>query len=134
MQGLHLAIAMRRNEPHWMLTDGDAKIYGQACANVARHFSLGASQKAVDFLALMVVGTNMESPRIYASMRAARARRNPSPQQRTAEVFQFRQPDPAPAPSAPTPETPPPPAGQQPSGLGVEGFAVDGIDGPLGGH
>jgi hypothetical protein len=133
IQGAHVLIAMRRNEPHWLLTDQDAKTYGTALANVARHFEISATQKMLDFSALFICACNMETPRVYASVQARRARRerDQKPPPPSAQVFQFRQPGPPPpaAPSTPGPEQ------AQPDGVGVEGFTGDGIDAPpIGGH
>src|ERR1700733_8936502 len=37
IQGAHLIMAQLRSEPHWLINDDDAKRYGQAMANAARH-------------------------------------------------------------------------------------------------
>lgn len=136
MQGTHAIIAMRRSEPHWLMTDQDAKVYGTAIANVMRHFSIGASQKAIDFLALFICATNMESPRIYMSMRNRQARRagqQPQQPRGPAQVFEFT-PRPASTPAGQPAPSDPAPVQQQPDGGGVEGFTGDGIDAPIGGH
>jgi hypothetical protein len=128
MQGAHALIAMRRNEPHWLLTDADATTYGRAIANAMRHVPIGVSQKALDFSALAFCVVNFESPRIYASTRARRQRRSSAEQPApTATVYPF----PSAAPQAP----PHPSAAAAPNGGGtVEGFTGDGVDAPIGGH
>lgn len=122
---------MRRNEQHWLLNDADARTYGTAIANAMRHLPIGATQKAIDFSALLICAINMETPRVYQSMRTARARRHQQQQQTETEapggatVYAFTRP------SSPPPQ-PAPPAG--PSGVVMEGFTGDGIDAPIGGH
>lgn len=66
---------MQRAEDHWLLSDADALRYGQALANVMRHFPVQASQKAIDFGALIFAAFTIEMPRIGLSMQNARARR-----------------------------------------------------------
>jgi hypothetical protein len=140
LQATHHSIAMLRHEPHWQLHDQDARAYGQAVANAARHLSLGVTQKALDFTALAFTIINMETPRIGASMQLRHARRSGStpqqPPRGPAQVFEF-----TPRPAAPSPANP---AGQpapstdapapQPGDASVEGFTGDGIDGPIGGN
>jgi hypothetical protein len=113
IQGAHLIIAQLRGEQHWMVNDEDAKRYGQAMANAARHFPLKATQKAIDVTALLMCGAMIETPRILHSVRAARA---PKPPPRgPAQVFQFvppGSPPPPPAsPAAPTTSGPAPDSG-----------------------
>jgi hypothetical protein len=120
---VHAIVGMKRNEPHWLLTEQDAKVYGTALANAMRHLPIGATQKALDFTALAICAFNMETPRVYASMRNQQQRRAQAatPPPPGATVFQFR----------------PPPANgaaPEPSGSGVEGFTGDGVDSPIGGH
>jgi hypothetical protein len=126
---------MRRNEPHWLLTDADARTYGQALQNALRHIPIGVAQKTVDFTALFICALNFESPRIYQSMANARARRtrSSSSEQPAAPVFQFRPRTSSPQPAgAASPESPPE---RSEGGSGVDGFTGDGIDAPpIGGH
>ena len=67
MQGFHAIIALRRQEPHWLLNDADAKRYGQALANALRHLPVKAAQKTIDFTVLAFIVFEMESPRIALS-------------------------------------------------------------------
>jgi hypothetical protein len=82
LQGFHAIIALRRNEPHWMLNDADAKRYGTALANALRHMPVRAAQKTIDFAVLAFVMFEMETPRITLSMARARAVSKAPPQQR----------------------------------------------------
>lgn len=134
LSGVHALIALRRNEQHWLLSEADAKTYGAAVANAARHLPIGATQKALDFAALAICTINIETPRVYASVRNSRARRaardGQSPQGGGATVFQFRPPP----PNSPPPPAPSAPGPVPPDGAGADGFQQDGIDGPIGGH
>lgn len=94
-------IALRRDEPHWMLNDADARVYGQALQNALRHIPIQRAQKTLDFAMLVVAACQFEIPRIYMSNQITKARRQGV---RPAAVFPFRQPSPSPAGS-------PPPAG-----------------------
>ena len=117
---------MQRNEPHWLLSEGDAKLYGNALKNALRHIPVQVAQKSIDFTTLFICAMNFETPRVYASYRNRRARRDPPPPQRpaTAQVYTLHPNNPPPPPSAATA-----PAG----GGGLEGFTGDGIDSPIGG-
>lgn len=130
LQGAHAFLAMTRQQPHWLLNDADAKVYGEALRKALRHFPTGVSQKAIDFGMLTFIALQMESPRVMLSMQMKGSRaRGP------AQVFPF--------PSGPLPAGP---AAQpvRPTGRAnqtvrvqqqepVEGFVPDGIDSPLGG-
>lgn len=140
LSGLHAMVAMRRGEPHWLLSDNDAKVYGAALGNAVRHLPIGASQKALDFSALIIAAMNFETPRVYQSMHNARARRAQRGSEAPgagATVFQFR---PAPQAGSPTaaaaaaPSSAQAPAAANGGGLSGDGFQADGIDGPIGGH
>ncbi len=131
-------VAMMRNEPHWMLTDADAKAYGAALHNAMRHFPIGATQKALDLGALMMMAFTMESPRVHKSWSMARDRKQrPTGQEAQgggATVYRLH-------PNNPQQPPPAPPAGpapaQQPSGGGVEGFTGEGdptLGGTMGPH
>jgi hypothetical protein len=133
----HLIAALAR-EGHWQLTEADAKHYAQAIKNVARHYSLGVTQKALDWYALSLCVASMEGSRIVGSYRNARSKRGgsqQSPPRGPAQVFEFA-PRPAPSPAnpagQPAPSTVEP--SPQPEGTTVEGFTGDGIDGPIGGN
>jgi hypothetical protein len=105
---LHAVIGGLSGQPHWFINDADAKRYGQAMANAARHFPLRATQKALDVSMLMITAFSIEAPRIVLSMQLAK-QGHPRPQRGPAQVFQFHNPN---APASPTtPANPPPPAG-----------------------
>jgi hypothetical protein len=125
----HALIGTLRREGHWLLTDADAKAYGQAVKNVARHYPIGVTQKGLDLYALAMCMINVEGSRVVASYRNTRRRRDPPPQPApTATVYPF--------PSNPQQPPPTSTAAAAPNGNGgaVEGFTGDGIDAPLGGH
>jgi hypothetical protein len=137
----HSLIAALAREGHWQLTEQDARAYAQAVKNVARHYSLGVTQKALDWYALSMCMANIEGSRVVASYHNARAKRGGSQPggsgpRGPAQVFEF-----TPRPASPSPANP---AGQpapsavdptpQPEGSTVEGFTGDGIDGPIGGN
>lgn len=115
MQGVHALIALKRDEPHWLLNDADAKSYGQALSNALRHIPIAAAQKTLDFSMLVIVAWGHEIPRIYLSSQLAKARRASARQQAGGQVFQFRQPQPPPSTAAPPGSAPglsnPPPGG-----------------------
>ena len=126
----HALISTLRREAHWQLTDADARAYAQAVKNVARHYSIGVTQKGLDFYALGMCIVNVEGARLVASYRAKRARRagadRPSPTH-GATVYPFPGNSPPPPPDSAA-------ADPQPiDGGTVEGFTADGIDGPIGG-
>jgi hypothetical protein len=68
---------MQRNEPHWLLSDDDAKRYGTALANALRHMPIKAAQKTIDYSTLAMVIFVMETPRIVRSAQLARAPKQP---------------------------------------------------------
>lgn len=117
---------MTRNEPHWMLTDADVKAYGAALHNAMRHFSIGATQKALDIGAAMMMAFAMESPRVHLSWRMARERkereRRPgtTPPGGGATVYHLHPGNPQQPPASGAAPSPP--------GGGVEGFTGEGID------
>jgi hypothetical protein len=132
LQMTHFGIAALTKQGHWQLTDQDAKAFAQAGRNVARHYSIAATQKALDWYALILAIGSIEGVRVATSYKIARARRTsraastPAPGG-GATVFHFKSPHP---PAAPNPQ---PAADPQPTGGGVEGFTGDGVDAPLGG-
>jgi hypothetical protein len=83
-----------------MLSEPDAKRYGQALANALRHFPVQATQKAIDFSVLAFCIFEMETPRIVKSVQLAKlpphlrrqAQRGP------AKIFEFNPPPPSDAP------------------------------------
>jgi hypothetical protein len=113
LQGFHAIIALRRDEPHWMLNEADAKRYGAALANALRHFPLQTTQKAIDFSVLVFCIFEMETPRVVKSIQLAKlpphlrrqAQRGP------AKIFEF-----APNFSPPPPSDAPQPGGSPTSG------------------
>lgn len=98
IQGFHAVIGGLRQEPHWFVNDADARRYGQAMANAARHFPLKTTQKALDVTMLMIVAFSVEAPRIGMSVQLMR-QRGTQPRRPPAQVFQFVNPN-APPPSA----------------------------------
>lgn len=136
MQGAHALLAMRLDQPHWLLNDADAKTYGAAIANAMRHLPIGATQKAVDFSALFICAINVETPRVYASTRIAKARRQAREQPPTPSAVVYPFPSAAPQQSqSPPPGAAAPATPANGSGVAVEGFTDDGIDAPpIGGH
>jgi hypothetical protein len=123
LQGLHVMIAMRLDQPHWMLNDPDAKAYGQALSNALRHIPIKVAQKSIDFFMLAVAIGQFEVPRMYLSAQIARARatqgrRGGPPGPGGATVFQFK-PPPQGSPS-------PPPSGGGAPGNGAANGAANG--------
>jgi hypothetical protein len=131
IQGFHAVIAMQRSEPHWLLNDADAKRYGQALANAARHFPVRATQKAIDLSALIFCAVQMETPRFVISRQLA-AQRAKGPPRGPAQVFQFNG-RPTPPPSATA--SPPPSQGDAGGGSPIMADAPldpSAFDGALG--
>lgn len=119
-------MAQLRSEPHWLINDDDAKRYGQAMANAARHFPLKATQKAIDCGAFIMAAFVIESPRIIRSAQLARQPRQPprgNPYAGTAQVYYPFAANPIPTPS-PSPSPPPPAAAVSPNdGAGLPPIA-----------
>jgi hypothetical protein len=115
IQGAHAVIGGLSRQPHWFVNDDDAKRYGQAMANAARHFPMKATQKAIDVSMLMIVAFSIEAPRIGISIQLARRGQPPQPRRPPAQVFQFVHPNQG------SPNAPPPPATspQPPMGEGA---------------
>jgi hypothetical protein len=110
LQGAH-AIAAHFGGPHWLLNDGDAKMYAQAVANVARHYQVEVAQKAIDHLNLLGMVSFIEGTRLLYSRTAQ------PPPQRSAQVvplFNFAAPPAAPTPPAPPARPSHPPGGEAP--------------------
>lgn len=130
IQGTHLIFAQLRSEPHWLVNDDDARRYGQAMVNVARHYPLKATQKAIDIFALMMAGAAIETPRIIRSVQLAKA--GPArhePPRGPAQVFKFT-PNPAQHPSPPAPASPPPahePPSQPPAAVAPQAVAPQAV-------
>lgn len=91
------------------MTEADAKTLMVAAQNVLRHYSIAATQKAVDWMTFASVATFMYAPRAVALRR--RVKRRPGSNRQSspdvadspagpAQVFQFRPQSGAP-PAAP---------------------------------
>lgn len=106
IQGFHAVVGAARGEAHWFVNDADARRYGQAMANAARHFPLRTTQKAIDISMLIICAASIETPRIALSIQRARAPKGQG-QRGPAQVFQFV-PNPANAPPPPATAPPPP--------------------------
>jgi hypothetical protein len=100
LQGFHAIVAMQRNEPHWLLTDADARRYGVALSNALRHFPVRAAQKSLDFMVLAFIVFEMETPRLAKS--AMLYRQTHEPLRPSATVYPFATPQP-PQPPRPSP-------------------------------
>jgi hypothetical protein len=124
VQGLHAVVAGLTRQPHWFVNDDDAKRYGQAMANAARHFPVAAAQKTIDVTTLILVAFSIEAPRISISMQIAKGlgRTAPAPARGPAQVFQFV-PNPAQA------NPPPPQAASEPPRSVVDEPASDPVEG-----
>jgi hypothetical protein len=107
-------IALRRDEPHWLLNDGDAKVYGQAVSNALRHVPIKVAQKSLDFGMLFIVACQFEFPRIVLSTQMTRARGQRRSPGGPAQVFQFTRPPPPPPASPPGGASPHVPGGEVP--------------------
>lgn len=87
---------------HWLLSDEEAKGYGQALANAIRHLPITMAQKYVDFTTLGIAIITYEGPRIAADMILRRQARNPNaarqPQPNGQVVYPFAAPPGPPAP------------------------------------
>jgi hypothetical protein len=125
LQGFHAVIAFQRAEPHWLLSDDDAKRYGTALGNALRHLPIKAAQKTIDYTALVFVAFAIETPRIVRSTQLARQPAR-APQRGPAQVFQFHNPN-AQAPPAATS----PPAGSPSAASSGQGPPSDFAEGPL---
>jgi hypothetical protein len=129
---MHAMIALRRDEPHWMLNDQDARVYGQALQNALRHIPIRRAQKTLDFAMLVVAACQFEIPRVYLSaqiarQKAAQARRGPVATAYPAGPVPFNPPPPP--PGSPPPQSPMSPtgtaAGATANGAGRTGPTVD---------
>jgi len=133
LQITHGLIAALSKEGHWQLTDADAKAYAQAIKNVARHYSLGVTQKALDWYMLGLCTINIEGARVVASYRNRKRPRSTGTPSGPGGATIYKL-NPNPNPAGPPPAVPPAaPVQQQPDGGGVEGFTGDGVDAPIGG-
>jgi hypothetical protein len=133
---MHAIIALRRNEPHWMLSDADAKRYGAALANALRHLPVHATQKAIDFGVLAFCVFEMETPRVVLSLQLAKqAKGQAGARPRgSAKIFDFVPPPPTGSPppsgsnsrdeSQSTAGATPPIADPPPDGIGGDGESL----------
>jgi hypothetical protein len=99
LAGAHAFIAFARREPHWQLSDQDARAYGLALSNALRHIPILVAQKYVDFSALALAVMTYDGPRLMLS---AQAKATPQQQAQTAKIFSFNPPG-TPSPAAPHP-------------------------------
>ena len=136
ISGFHAIIAMQRSEPHWMLSDDDAKRYGAALANALRHMPIKAAQKTIDYSTLAMVVFVMETPRIVRSAQLARQATAPRPRG-PAQVYYPFAGQPTPGANTPTQAaTTPTPSAADGSGLppiaaeGPPDFSAFGGEGP----
>lgn len=86
--------------PSLAITEGEAQAYGRAWGNVLRHYSITASQKAIDIATLMGLTGVLYVPRGIALSRRLKQGKPSQQTRRTApmgQVFQFHTPNAAPA-------------------------------------
>jgi hypothetical protein len=91
--GLHVQLAMLTECPGIAMTEADAKAYLNAWQNVLRHYSLEATQKAIDIFTLSSLTLVIYTPRLALGIKRYR---EGAPRQREAEyrsgparIFQF---------------------------------------------
>lgn len=110
---------------HWLLTDADAKDYGQKLVNALRHIPVTMAQKYVDFTALGAAVFTYESPRIMMDMQLKAQRQRRPPPFGPAQIFQFRSPSPGPGGEAQAERTNQPAQAGPIAGNRYEGPAPD---------
>ena len=86
--GLHLQLAQLTDTPELAITEADGKAFLGAVQNVARHYSIAATQKTLDWAALVFTAGFIYVPRIAAV--AKRHRAPPVRRQPAAQVFPFQ--------------------------------------------
>jgi hypothetical protein len=100
---MHVQMARLADCPELAMTEADAKTLMVAAQNVLRHYSIAATQRAVDWMTFCSVATFMYAPRVVALRRRTRrpgssARSSPDggadSQTGPAQVFQFHPPGP----------------------------------------
>ena len=111
-----------------MLSDADAKRYGQALANALRHLPIKAAQKTIDYTTFAFVAFSIEMPRIGLSIQ--KAREPQSAARPTAQVFQFHPPQPPSPGQGATPQGSP--STPFPEGLNLGGLGASAVDTPTG--
>lgn len=111
--GLHVQVAKLTATPELAITLDDSKAFLTAVQNVARHYPIVATQKALDWGALIITTSLIYTPRVIA-IRQRLAAPPPPPQQPAAPVFRFVPPSPPPTQAQwPQPNyAAPPPNGQ----------------------
>lgn len=93
--GIHHTVAYFREEPHWLLSEPDAKAYAAYLHNAMRHLPVSVAQKYVDFAALGGAFVVYTGGRVVRSMQLAgtipqQQQQQQQPQPRgPAQVFQF---------------------------------------------
>lgn len=104
--------------PALAMSQEESKALAGAAQNVLRHYSIEASQKAIDHLTLLGIIGFLYVPRGIALAQSRRAHRQPPapPQYSTGQVFQFHPPQP------PNRPPPPPPQPQPPNGPEFDPF------------
>jgi hypothetical protein len=93
---IHQGLAMRGG-PHWQMSEPEAKGLTEAAGRVMRHYSIAASQKMIDWGALVTLGFASYGPRIALTVDQVKAQR--AANQVPATVYPFT-PQPAPVPGA----------------------------------
>jgi hypothetical protein len=101
LQSSHDLISRLRGEPHWRLSDPDARQYGQALANATRHVKIAVAQKYVDYYTLGLTVLMMETPRLVISTQLARQPKQPP--RGPAQVYYPFAANPNPQPPSPPP-------------------------------
>ncbi|HEY1410802.1 MAG TPA: hypothetical protein VGF36_01615 [Rhodopila sp.] len=107
---MHVQLARLTDTPELAMSEADAKTLAGAAQNVLRHYSIAATQKAVDWITFGSVVSFMYVPRAAAVVQRRRhgPRSEPAPQPRPgpSQIFQFRSPPAAPAQPSITPAPP----------------------------
>jgi hypothetical protein len=107
---MHVQLARLTDTPELAMAEADAKTLMVAAQNVMRHYSIAATQKAVDWMTFASVATFMYAPRAVAVRKRMRRRPGASsqsspdvagdPHTGPAQIFAFR-PQPGPPQQAP---------------------------------
>jgi len=90
---MHVQLARIADCPELAMSEGDARTLMASAQNVLRHYSIQATQRAVDWITFGSVAMFMYVPRAVALVQR-RQRSNAPPQQwhGPAQVFQFTPP------------------------------------------
>jgi hypothetical protein len=91
---MHVQLARIADCPELAMSEGDARTLMASAQNVLRHYSIQATQRAVDWITFGSVAMFMYVPRAVALVqRRQRSNAPPPPQwQGSAQVFQFTPP------------------------------------------